>query len=352
MADQDYPLAERGYDAGESFQRGGYDEEAMERQRGRDPYARGERPYYEGERQQGRYEQRQGRPGSNFSNPGQGAGSWGEGSNANRPGWDDQDRGYGRESQYSRWEDQGRRTYGERMGGYSGEGQSYGMDSGYAPGSSRPGYGGGQYGGGARYARGGQRRGSQPYGVGQYGGDQPYGSGQIGSPEYGGQQFGSGQYGGRQSASGYGREGGYPAGRQAEAAGYGSSIGGLGQYSGRGPKGYQRSDDRIREDVCETLTMHPQIDASEVEVRVQGGDVTLTGSVGDRGQKRYAEDALDGIAGVKEVNNQLRVSQHSHEGQGGSSQGGSKPFPGTAQDREMQVAGMANGGHSGEEAQE
>lgn len=32
-----------------------------------------------------------------------------------------------------------------------------------------------------------------------------------------------------------------------------------GGFAGRGPKGYQRSDDRIREDVCERLAEDPVI---------------------------------------------------------------------------------------------
>ena len=44
-------------------------------------------------------------------------------------------------------------------------------------------------------------------------------------------------------------------------------------------RGYQRSDDRIREDVCERLTQHPEINAEEIEIQVKGGEVTLTGTV-------------------------------------------------------------------------
>src|SRR5256885_12501149 len=43
---------------------------------------------------------------------------------------------------------------------------------------------------------------------------------------------------------------------------------------GRGPKGYRRSDERIREEVMERLTFSPDIDASDVEVEVQDGVVS------------------------------------------------------------------------------
>jgi hypothetical protein len=45
-------------------------------------------------------------------------------------------------------------------------------------------------------------------------------------------------------------------------------------YTGRGPLGYQRGDERIREDVCDRLTDDPRIDAGDVEVQVKNGEVT------------------------------------------------------------------------------
>lgn len=81
-----------------------------------------------------------------------------------------------------------------------------------------------------------------------------------------------------------------------------------GPYAGVGPKGYQRSDDRIREDVCELLTRHGQLDASNIEVDVRDGEVTLTGLVDSRWAKREAEDVADEASGVRDVHNQLRVS--------------------------------------------
>lgn len=80
-----------------------------------------------------------------------------------------------------------------------------------------------------------------------------------------------------------------------------------GPYSGRGPKGYTRSDDRIREDLCERLTMSGYCDASEVEVDVQNGEAVLTGTVRDRQQKYAAEEIAERIAGVRTVDNRIRV---------------------------------------------
>lgn len=83
----------------------------------------------------------------------------------------------------------------------------------------------------------------------------------------------------------------------------------VGPYVGRGPKGYRRSDERIREDVCDRLEQHPFVDASEIEVGVRDGVVTLSGTVGERAAKRMAEDVAEGVSGVKDVNNQVRVAR-------------------------------------------
>jgi osmotically-inducible protein OsmY len=84
---------------------------------------------------------------------------------------------------------------------------------------------------------------------------------------------------------------------------------GAGGFAGRGPKGYQRSDARITEDVCDRLTDAPDLDASDIEVRVNNGEVTLGGTVRTRGDKRLSEDLIERVAGVREVHNNLRVGQ-------------------------------------------
>jgi hypothetical protein len=86
-----------------------------------------------------------------------------------------------------------------------------------------------------------------------------------------------------------------------------SAYGERGRFAGRGPKGWHRPDDRIREDVNERLTDHPHVDASELEVSVQNGEVTLTGTVEERHAKRLAEDIAESVSGVRDVHNQIRV---------------------------------------------
>jgi hypothetical protein len=86
-----------------------------------------------------------------------------------------------------------------------------------------------------------------------------------------------------------------------------------GSHIGRGPRGYQRSDDRIRDEVCERLARHPRIDASDVEVVVGNGEVTFQGTVDSRSAKRLLEDVAESVWGVREVHNQVRVATSGHD---------------------------------------
>ncbi|MBX7174549.1 MAG: BON domain-containing protein [Pyrinomonadaceae bacterium] len=85
-----------------------------------------------------------------------------------------------------------------------------------------------------------------------------------------------------------------------------------GQHRGRGPRNYKRSDDRIKEDVNDRLTDYSYLDASDIEVEVSNGEVTLTGTVDSRYSKRIAEDLAEDVSGVTNVENRLRVSQSSY----------------------------------------
>lgn len=80
-------------------------------------------------------------------------------------------------------------------------------------------------------------------------------------------------------------------------------------HSGKGPKGYRRADERIKEDVSDALERNPEIDASEIELDVKDGIVSLRGHVEDRRSKRLAEDVIENMYGVKDVRNELQVDQ-------------------------------------------
>lgn len=82
---------------------------------------------------------------------------------------------------------------------------------------------------------------------------------------------------------------------------------GIRGYSGRGPRGYRRSDARIHEDVCDRLTDDDYLDATDIEVQVETGIVTLSGTAEDRRAKRWAEQLAERVVGVSDVINQIRV---------------------------------------------
>jgi osmotically-inducible protein OsmY len=80
-------------------------------------------------------------------------------------------------------------------------------------------------------------------------------------------------------------------------------------FTGKGPKGYTRSDDRIREDVSDRLMAHSEVDASDIEVSVSNGEVRLSGKVSRRLEKRLAEELAEDVLGVKDVANMIRVDR-------------------------------------------
>lgn len=80
-----------------------------------------------------------------------------------------------------------------------------------------------------------------------------------------------------------------------------------GLFTGRGPKNWTRSDARIHDDVCERLAHHRDVDATDIELKVDGGEVTLTGTVVTRFMKYAAEDAVAEVMGVHDVHNRLRI---------------------------------------------
>lgn len=105
----------------------------------------------------------------------------------------------------------------------------------------------------------------------------------------------------------------WPRHQQRGESGGGDSPRGTSQgeqsFRGRGPRGYKRSDDRIREDVCDRLTEDHDVDASDIEVVVQAGEVTLEGTVGERRLKWMAEEIASRCSGVLDVHNHLRVAR-------------------------------------------
>jgi osmotically-inducible protein OsmY len=239
----------------------------------------------------------------------------------------------GSTGRYAGYGDFGRGDYGGGRSGWSGQdrygqsgygqgnyGQSgYGYDSGRY-GSQRGGQSG--YGGQSAYGQSGYASSgewSEPYGEGQqytqggdYGGSSR-GFGSQGSQGYGRQ--GSQGYGSQGYGQGFGGQGSNNPGFSSQGRGqYGSQqFGQQGQHHGKGPKGYQRSDERIKELLCERLREDPEIDPSEVTITVQGGKITLEGTVDSRQTKNAIEEAAEQF-GVTDVQNNLRVQRAGQQG--------------------------------------
>jgi osmotically-inducible protein OsmY len=188
-----------------------------------------------------------------------------------------------------------------------------------------------------RYGSGGGSRGERGYGgdygnrgQGYYGGQSSYGRSSNdqqrgGESSWRGQEGRGNSYEDR-SSWGYGQRAG--SGSSGGAYGYdtGYNSGGYRadqetqSHRGRGPQGYQRSDERLKELVCERLTDDPRIDASNVNIDVTGQVVKLTGTVDDRSTKYEIEELIESLGGVKDIDNQLRVQRtQSSWGQSGSS---------------------------------
>lgn len=164
--------------------------------------------------------------------------------------------------------------------------------------------------------QGGQQYGRQP---GSQAGRQHHAAEGSGSGGYQGSYGGSA---GRQQGEGYGSSSGYgspDSDRYGDSSYQGTAFvspgdtqqshAGMGRqsYSGKGPKNYTRSDERVTEDICERLTLDPDIDASDIEVKVAQGTATLEGTVSQRWMKHRAEDVADACSGVRNVENRIRV---------------------------------------------
>jgi osmotically-inducible protein OsmY len=256
-----------------------------------------------------------------------------------------------RQQQRSGRQGGGRQGFGGEHGGYS-EGQSFNREQNYF-GSGRQGFGDGYTGsdrdtgfGSRGYEEDFPRENS--FGRGRGGFDSSFRSG----GSYGRQGFtGAGSFGGRGSSN-YGENEGW-GGRYTEnfpesergfqqntRDNYGQDRGWWDRTSdevsswfgdeeaarrrqwdermdkmnrGRGPRNYTRSDDRITEDINDRLTDDYYLDATDIDVKVEHGDVTLTGNVDSRYAKRRAEDIAESVSGVKNVENRIHLTETSTE---------------------------------------
>jgi osmotically-inducible protein OsmY len=144
---------------------------------------------------------------------------------------------------------------------------------------------------------------------GSYAGQGHYGNPGQGNQEWYGNQpsFGNqSSYGGQRTFGSQGSYGSYQR--------FGQERGRMGRHYGKGPRNYKRSDERIREEISDCLMAHPEIDASQIDVEVNDGEVVLRGNVEERHIKHELEDLAEGILGVRDVNNQVRVRSREEAG--------------------------------------
>lgn len=244
------------------------------------------------------------RPGQHYDEFGERAQSWSQEGGDTSSGQQ-----YGAYGQGIQQSSQGSQSFGQqgrqRFGQESQ--QQYGQRQGQQFGQS------GQY-GTQQYGQDNQQydRGSLQYGQGRE--SLGYGAGERGG-RYQGSVHGSG-YGGlsqedrsSQSQFGVGSGLGGMAGGIHGSSWYGTGSNEQRGFRGKGPKNYSRSDERIKEELCERLTNDDDIDASEIEVKVEQGEITLEGKVEQRWMKHRAEDIADGLSGVRNVENKIRVER-------------------------------------------
>ncbi len=79
-----------------------------------------------------------------------------------------------------------------------------------------------------------------------------------------------------------------------------------GLYSGFGPS-YDSAGDPVGQEVASRLTQHGQVDASNIEITVENGDVLLEGTVADEETKRLVGEAVQTVTGVNQIENMLQV---------------------------------------------
>lgn len=75
----------------------------------------------------------------------------------------------------------------------------------------------------------------------------------------------------------------------------------------------RRSDDVIKEEICEILEEAPNVNCSHIDVSVKNGVVTLRGAARQFIEKQQVEDLVEYVPGVNEVQSKLKVQRTKHK---------------------------------------
>lgn len=70
------------------------------------------------------------------------------------------------------------------------------------------------------------------------------------------------------------------------------------------------SDNKVRQNILQTLYRSSLLDASRIEVLVNKGKVILKGSVKNSQEKNYATQVIQFVPGIIEIFNDLIVTDH------------------------------------------
>lgn len=74
-------------------------------------------------------------------------------------------------------------------------------------------------------------------------------------------------------------------------------------HRGHGPRDWRKSDERLREEVCEALAADAWLDARDLNVGVDEGEVVLSGVAPCFEARERAEDIASRVVGVRAVHN-------------------------------------------------
>jgi hypothetical protein len=116
-------------------------------------------------------------------------------------------------------------------------------------------------------------------------------------------------------------------------------------HRGKGPSNYERSDERMKELICERLSDDDDIDARGVSVTVSDGEVTFDGTVDSRREKYLVEECAE-HCGAKEIRNNLKIEARADAGGRNEWRGGTRGASDESRGQSSTGGRPGNGGRS------
>lgn len=80
-----------------------------------------------------------------------------------------------------------------------------------------------------------------------------------------------------------------------------------GPLAGKDPKAFTRPDVAIQAQISDRLALSDQLNANDIDVKVENHKVTLDGTVDSEQQRRLAAEIANSVSGVETVQNNLAV---------------------------------------------